>query len=162
MLCVISGFSSPACVSLAARRSRSSASGARLKSFVLTSWSSSSTPIVNACECLNSTGSMSVARFLLTFAGRDQRVTCRDRSDDVENRNARGDDGCKTRSEIRCDVVDRLSHADRKTRHRRQRERKRGRLRYRDSRRPRKQIERNGLAEEPDEHERESDPCNLT
>src|SRR5438034_6814223 len=112
MLCVVSGFSSPAWTSPAARRSRSSASGARLKSLVLTSWSSSSTPIVNACEFLKSSMTL-IGTALFAFAGRDQCVPRCDGADQVQDGDARCDNGREPCAEIRCDVVDRLRHADR-------------------------------------------------
>ena len=52
MLCVISGFTSPR--ALRAGGNRSSAPGARSKSRVLTSFSSSSTPSDSAAEVVNS------------------------------------------------------------------------------------------------------------
>src|SRR5512132_2578464 len=101
MLCVISGFSSPPGASRVARRSRSSASGARLKSRVLTSISSSSTPIVSAADDLNGRSGIdedpSVARAGLAFAGGDQRIARRDGSEQLQDGDARDDDSREAR-----------------------------------------------------------------
>src|SRR4051794_5333463 len=116
MLCVSSGLSSPCGASRVIRRSRSSASGARLKSRVLTSISSSSTPNVSADEDLNESAVIdfywSIARAGLAFAGTDERVTRGDRPEQVQDRDARHDDGREPRAEFGRDVVDRLRHPD--------------------------------------------------
>src|SRR4029079_12254134 len=125
MLWVISGLISPPGASRVTRRNRSSASGARLKSRVLTSISSSSTPIESASEVVKSSCGIrcrSVARARLAFTGSDQRVTRGDRSQDVQDRDARGDDRGQARAEFGGDLVNGLRHSYREAGNRRQRE----------------------------------------
>src|SRR5204862_4562430 len=62
MLSVISGFTSPARSTLSRRARRSAAPRARLKSWVLSTMSSSSTPKVSDSEAANSSGMASGLR----------------------------------------------------------------------------------------------------
>src|SRR5690349_23809219 len=132
MLCVISGLSSPPGASRSMRLSRSSASGARLKSRVLTSISSSSTPKVSGAEDMKA---RSVAGTGLSFAVADQRIARRDRAEHVQDRYPGDDDRGEPRAELGCNLVDRLRHADREAGHGGERERERSRLAQRDVRR---------------------------